>query len=107
MEEPIASIIWATPRVQGDVQELVVITEQLALKYGKEFVMNCKSNNLHNVNEKLIHKLGIHAPPRVLVEKYMEEIAKFVSVRLFNFIYQAWIKLAKIKQKSSCLKSTV
>lgn len=80
LEEPIASIIWATPRIQGDVQELVVVTEQLALKYGKEFVMNCKANNLHNVNEKLVHKLGIHAPPRVLVEKYMEEIAKSFNI---------------------------
>lgn len=96
MEEPIASIIWATPRIQGDVQELVVVSEQLALKYGKEFAMNCKANNLHNVNEKLVHKLGIHAPPRVLVEKYMEEIAKLVFGFLVLFIYDGlvclWVK---------------
>ena len=76
LEEPIASIIWATPRLQSDVQELVVISDQLGLKYGKEFVAACRSNSLNNVNEKLVHKLGIHAPPKVLVEKYMEEIAR-------------------------------
>lgn len=80
LEEPIASIIWATPRLQGECQELKVISEQLGLKYGKEFLLSCQRNELNNVNEKLIHKLGVQAPPRMLVEKYLEEIAKSFSV---------------------------
>lgn len=80
LEEPIASIIWATPRLQSECQELKVISEQLGLKYGKEFLLSCQRNELNNVNEKLIHKLGVQAPPRILVEKYLEEIAKSFNV---------------------------
>ena len=80
MEEPIASIIWATPRLQSEVGELKVITDQLTLKYGKEFAIGCRNNALDNVNEKLMHKLGVQAPPPLLVEKYLEEIAKTYNV---------------------------
>ncbi|ESO03532.1 hypothetical protein HELRODRAFT_80067 [Helobdella robusta] len=83
LEEPIASILWSTPRLQSDVSELSVISDQLALKYGKEYVASCRKNSLNNVNEKLIHKLNIHAPPKVLVEKYMEEIAR---LSIFSFL---------------------
>ncbi len=54
--------------------------EQLTAKYGKEFAQTCMSNTLNNVNEKLMHKLAIQAPPKILVEKYLEEIAKTYSV---------------------------
>ena len=59
LELPIASILWATPRLQADCQELVVISDQLAMKYSKEFVQACRANKLNNVNEKLIHKLSV------------------------------------------------
>ena len=61
LEEPISSIIWATPRLQSEVQELVVVSEQLALKYGKEFAQSCRANALQIVNEKLVHKLSVQA----------------------------------------------
>jgi vacuolar protein sorting-associated protein IST1 len=80
LEEPISSIIWATPRLQSEVQELVVVSEQLALKYGREFAQSCRANALQIVNEKLIHKLNVQAPPRRLVERYMVEIAKTYNV---------------------------
>lgn len=32
------------------------------------------------VSEKLKHKLSIHAPPKILVEKYLIEIAKNYNV---------------------------
>ena len=57
-----------------------VITEQLTVKYGKEFAESCTRNTLGNVNEKVVAKLGVQAPPRSLVEKYMEEIAKTYNV---------------------------
>jgi len=59
LEEPISSIIWATPRLQSEVQELVVVSDQLALKYGKEFAQSCRANTLQIVNEKLVHKLSV------------------------------------------------
>jgi len=80
LEEPISSIIWATPRLQSEVQELVVVSEQLSLKYGQEFAQSCRANALQIVNEKLIHKLSVQAPPRRLVERYMVEIAKSYNV---------------------------
>lgn len=80
LEEPIASIIWATPRLQSEVQELAKISEQLTAKYGKEFTQSCRANTMNVVNEKLIHKLSVQAPPRVLIEKYLEEIAKSYNI---------------------------
>ena len=80
LEEPIASIIWATPRLQSEAQELCIISEQLTAKYGKEFTQCCRANTLNNVNEKLVHKLNVQAPPQLLVDKYLEEIAKSYNV---------------------------
>lgn len=80
LEEAIASIIWASPRLQADVQELKLVTDQLTSKYGKEFAQACRTNELNNVNEKVMHKLGVQAPPKILVERYMIEIAKTYNV---------------------------
>ena len=80
LEGPIATIIWATPRLVGDVGELKVITDQLTAKYGKEYAQSCRSNSLNKVNEKLMVKLGVEAPPKALVEAYLEEIAKSYNV---------------------------
>jgi len=79
IEEAVASIIWATPRL-NDIAELKTVSEQLSYKYGKEFAMACMSNKLKNVNEKVMHKLDVGAPPKILVERYMIEIAKSYNV---------------------------
>jgi len=80
LEEQISTIIWVTPRLQSDVQELKVISDQLHLKYGREFGIACQSNSLSNVNEKVMEKLSIKAPPKRLVEQYLVEIAKSFDV---------------------------
>ena len=80
LEEPIASILWATPRLQAEVGELKVVSDQLTAKYGKEFALACSANQLNNVNDKLMHKLSVQAPPKILVEKYLEEIARTYNV---------------------------
>lgn len=72
----ISSLIWVTPRFGNDVPELRVIAEQLGKKYGKQYVLAVKDNQLKTVNETLMSKCGVQAPPRVLVEKYLVEIAK-------------------------------
>ena len=80
LEESIASLIWAAPRLQTDCQEMKAISEQLIHKYGKEFGQACRTNALNNVSEKVMHKLGVQAPPKILVERYMMEIAKSYNV---------------------------
>ena len=80
LEESISSLIWAAPRLQTDVQEMKAISDQLTAKYGKEFGQACRTNALNNVSEKVMHKLGVQAPPKILVERYMMEIAKSYNV---------------------------
>jgi len=59
LEEPIATLLWAAPRLQAEVPELKIVAEQLTLKYSKEFALSCRTNTLENVNEKVMHKLGV------------------------------------------------
>jgi len=72
----ISSLIWVTPRFESDVPELKVIADQLGRKYGKQYIMAVRDNQLKTVNETLMKKMGVQAPPKVLVEKYLVEIAK-------------------------------
>jgi len=44
------------------------------------FVQACRENAVGTVNEKLMHKLSLQAPPRILVERYLIEIAKSHNV---------------------------
>ncbi|KAL4232772.1 Vacuolar protein sorting-associated protein ist1 [Mactra antiquata] len=80
LEEAIASLIWASPRLQTDCGELKVIADQFTHKYGKEFGQACRTNALENVSEKVMHKLGVQAPPKILIERYMIEIARSYNV---------------------------
>ncbi|CAG0887584.1 unnamed protein product [Darwinula stevensoni] len=80
LQEAISSLIWAAPRLQTDVTELKVISEQLTAKYGKTYAQACRENAVGTVSEKLMHKLGVQAPPKLLVEKYLIEIAKSHNV---------------------------
>ena len=59
LEESIATILWAAPRLQAEVPELKIVSDQLTLKYSKEFAQCCRTNTLNNVNEKVMHKLGV------------------------------------------------
>ncbi|ESP03980.1 hypothetical protein LOTGIDRAFT_177795 [Lottia gigantea] len=80
LEEAIASLIWATPRLQADVQEFKPIADEFTAKYGKEFGQACRTNALNNVSEKVMHKMSVQAPPKTLIERYMVEIAKTYNV---------------------------
>lgn len=80
LTEAISSLIWAAPRLQADVAELKTIADQLAVKYGKPYAQAARENGLNSVNEKLMHKLNVQAPPKLLVEKYLIEIAKSHNV---------------------------
>lgn len=80
LAEPISSIMWVAPRMQADVAELHVISAQLAAKYGKEYLQASRENSLGTVSPKLVHKLSVQAPPKILVEKYLIEIARNYNV---------------------------
>jgi len=80
LAESISSIIWVAPRMQADVQELKIVSEQLAAKYGKPYAQACRENQVGTVSAKLMHKLSVQAPPKITVEKYLIEIARYYNV---------------------------
>uniref|UniRef100_A0A0P4WZ47 IST1 homolog n=1 Tax=Scylla olivacea TaxID=85551 RepID=A0A0P4WZ47_SCYOL len=80
LAEAVSSLIWAAPRLQTDVAELKVIADQLTLKFGKPYGQACREQQVTTISERLIHKLSVQAPPKVLVEKYLIEIAKNYNV---------------------------
>jgi len=80
LAESISSLIWVAPRMQADVAELKIIADQLSLKYGKVYSTACRDNSIGTVAPKLMHKLSVQAPPKILVEKYLIEIAKNYNV---------------------------
>uniref|UniRef100_T1IXH0 IST1 homolog n=1 Tax=Strigamia maritima TaxID=126957 RepID=T1IXH0_STRMM len=80
LAEAISSLLWVAPRLQSDVSELKMIADQLTVKYGKQYAQACRENAVGTVNEKLMHKLSLQAPPRILVERYLIEIAKSHNV---------------------------
>lgn len=76
LAEAVSSLIWVAPRLQADVAELKAVADQLAIKYGKPYAQAARDNGLSTVSEKLMQKLSVQAPPRLLVEQYLIEIAK-------------------------------
>eukprot|EP00058_Branchiostoma_floridae_P026894 XP_002612385.1 hypothetical protein BRAFLDRAFT_280125 [Branchiostoma floridae] len=80
LQEAVSTLIWAAPRMSTEVQELKVVSDQLCAKYGKEFGKLCRNNEIASVNERLMHKMSEQAPPRILVERYLIEIAKANNV---------------------------
>ncbi|CAH1118000.1 unnamed protein product [Phaedon cochleariae] len=80
ISEAVSSLIWVSPRLQSDIQELKVIADLLGSKYGPSFVEACKIESIEAISAKLKHKLSIHSPPKLLVEKYMIEISKCYNI---------------------------
>ncbi|OAD58129.1 IST1 like protein [Eufriesea mexicana] len=76
LAEAISTIIWAAPRIQSDVEEIKVIADILTSKYGKQYTEACREEALQTISEKLKHKMSVQSPPKLLVEKYLIEIAK-------------------------------
>lgn len=77
LAEAISSLIWVAPRLQSDCQELKVIAELFTHKYGKQYALAARDNAVGTVSPKLMAKLSVQAPPKLLVENYM--IGKFRS----------------------------
>ncbi|XP_063821070.1 IST1 homolog [Ostrinia nubilalis] len=80
LAESISSLIWVAPRMHTDIQELKVISDLLTAKYGKIYADACRNESVNTISEKLRHKLSVQSPPKILVEKYLIEIAKNYNV---------------------------
>ncbi|XP_015604951.1 IST1 homolog [Cephus cinctus] len=80
LAEAISTIIWAAPRIQTDVQEMKVISDILSSKYGKQYTDACREEAVQSISEKLKHKMSVQSPSKLLVEKYLIEIAKNYNV---------------------------
>ncbi|EGT43758.1 hypothetical protein CAEBREN_06132 [Caenorhabditis brenneri] len=75
--------MWAAPRLHFDISEFNTISDQLTIKYGKPFAEAARANQLEfpaRVNPKVISKLLSAAPPNLLVERYMIEVAAAAGV---------------------------
>ncbi|KAM5138491.1 IST1 homolog isoform 2-T2 [Mantella aurantiaca] len=81
LAEAVSTLIWAAPRLQTEVSELKTVASQLCHKYSKEYGNLCRSNQIGTVSERLMHKLSAEAPPKILVERYLIEIAKNYKVQ--------------------------
>ncbi|XP_066991302.1 IST1 homolog isoform X2 [Anabrus simplex] len=80
LAEAISSLLWVAPRLQSDVAEMKVIADQLAHKYGRQYADACREEAVTTISEKLKHKLSVQSPPKLLVEKYLIEIAKNYNI---------------------------
>ncbi|KAL9903459.1 IST1 homolog isoform X3 [Glossina fuscipes] len=79
--EAVSSLVWVCPRMQSDIAELKVICDIFVQKYGPQFAESARTaTGDHRVSEKLMHKLQLQAPPKLLVEKYLIEIAKNYNI---------------------------
>ncbi|XP_068116233.1 IST1 homolog [Hyperolius riggenbachi] len=80
LAEAVSTLIWAAPRLQAEVSELKTVASQLCRKYSKEYGTLCRDNQTGTVSERLMLKLSTQAPPKILVERYLIEIAKNYKV---------------------------
>jgi len=81
--EAVASLLWVAPRISHEVGEFKIISAQLEQKYGKQYAETARMNQLpepSRVSHKLIQKLSVTAPSKLLVEKYLIEIAKCAGI---------------------------
>lgn len=77
--------------MSADIPELKVICDQFALKYGKDYADSCRDDKKPSISEKFKHKMGVQAPSKVLVEKYLIEISSN-----FNVAYEPDEKVWKL-----------
>uniref|UniRef100_A0A1B6DK45 IST1 homolog n=1 Tax=Clastoptera arizonana TaxID=38151 RepID=A0A1B6DK45_9HEMI len=80
ISEAVSSILWVSPFLHADIPEIKVISDQLTLKYGKRYAEACRVVGIDSISEKLKHKMSVQSPPKILVEKYLVEIAKNYNV---------------------------
>eukprot|EP01065_Artemidia_motanka_P048484 TRINITY_DN781_c0_g1_i1.p1 TRINITY_DN781_c0_g1~~TRINITY_DN781_c0_g1_i1.p1 ORF type:complete len:579 (+),score=196.07 TRINITY_DN781_c0_g1_i1:72-1739(+) len=74
LREAVSTILWAAPRADG-ADELLTVREQMALKFGADFVQQQQTNELRWVNNRVYEKLSCQIPePAVCIAK-LERLA--------------------------------
>ena len=81
IQEAVSTVIWATPRMQGDVQEMKIIKQLLQARYGREFIEEALENRGGTVNTRVIHKLSVIQPETQLIDGYLMTIAEKYGVQ--------------------------
>ncbi|XP_016051618.1 PREDICTED: IST1 homolog isoform X1 [Miniopterus natalensis] len=80
LAECVSTLIWAATRLQSEVPELKIVSNQLCAKYSQEYGQLCRTNEIATVSSRLMCKLNVNTLPQVLVEQYLIEIAKNYNV---------------------------
>lgn len=80
IREAVCSIIWATPRLAGEIGEFKEIQRYLIARYGKDFGEQALENRNQTVNDRVINKLNIHQPAATIVDGYLQGIAQTYKV---------------------------
>ncbi|XP_028357678.1 IST1 homolog isoform X3 [Phyllostomus discolor] len=80
LAESVSTLIWAAPRLQSEVPELKIVSNQLCAKYSQEYGRLCRTSEIGTVSPRLMCKLNVDTLPQVLVEQYLIEIAKNYNV---------------------------
>lgn len=57
-----------------------MIADILTSKYGRQYTEACREEAIQTISEKLKHKMSVQSPSKLLVEKYLIEIAKNYNV---------------------------
>jgi len=78
LEEAVKSLIYASQRVE--VKELGNVRDLLAIRFGKEFVLQARENVGGGVSERVVKKLRVQTPSEELVGAYLKEIARTYGV---------------------------
>lgn len=75
LEECVSSIIWVAPRLEAECQELKVVADELAHKFGKDYAAECRSGRMKTISSRVMQRFSEQPPTKLLVEKYLFEIA--------------------------------
>lgn len=86
LKEAISSVLYAAPRVE--IAEFMVIRDQFAKKFGKEFVLSAMENRDFAVNQRIMIKLSVKVPEPYLCVHYLKDIAEEHGIKLDDDSYQ-------------------
>ena len=81
--EPVSTIVWATNRLE--INELQEVKDQIKKKFGSGFIEDAmedkkRASGKGSVDPRVKHKLSIEPPSKLIVNGYLEEIAKAYGV---------------------------
>ncbi|XP_077330515.1 IST1 homolog isoform X2 [Lithobates pipiens] len=81
LAEAVSTILWAAPRLMTEIPEISTVADQLSNKYGKGYRNKCQENTHRTVNQTVIQKLSVEAPPKFLVDEYLQKIATEFNIQ--------------------------